>query len=112
MKSGNRKTAVVQYATKALVNYEKAERERLAPEIARLQSARKTMEAIIEKQRKSLKDVEETGTRNIAEMEANLPVVPQPPIFFTSDVTAEKLETLLEANEGRLAIISDEGGNF
>ena len=60
LESGNRKTAVVQHATKALGDYENGERERLAPEIARIESERKTIEAVIEKLRKRLKDVEET----------------------------------------------------
>ncbi|MGI8961476.1 MAG: DUF3987 domain-containing protein [Bryobacteraceae bacterium] len=51
LESGNRKTAVVQHATKVLGDYENGERERLAPEIARLESERKTKAVVIEKLR-------------------------------------------------------------
>jgi putative DNA primase/helicase len=112
LESGNRKTAVVQHATKVLGDYETGERERLRPEIARLESERKTKEVVIDKLRKKLKDAEAAEIRRIAELEADLPVVPRPPILFTADVTAERLEVLLEANAGRLAVISDEGGIF
>jgi hypothetical protein len=112
LESGNRKTAVVQHATKVLGDYEKGERERLGPDIARLESERKTKEVVIDKLRKKLKDAEAAEIRHIAELEADLPVVPRPPILFTADVTAERLEVLLEANAGRLAVISDEGGIF
>ncbi|MGI8961479.1 MAG: DUF3987 domain-containing protein [Bryobacteraceae bacterium] len=112
LESGNRKTAVVQQATTPLIKYEIGERERLAPEIARVESERKTREVVIDKLRKKLKDMEESEIRHIAELEADLPVVPRPPILFTADVTAERLEVLLEANDGRVAVISDEGGIF
>jgi hypothetical protein len=112
LESGNRKTAVVTHATKPLVRYEIRERERLAPEIARLDSERKTRAAIIEKLRKSLKQPNETDIRRIAELEAALPTVPRAPVLFTSDTTAERLEVLLEENSGRAALISDEGGPF
>ncbi|MFL6354283.1 MAG: DUF3987 domain-containing protein [Bryobacteraceae bacterium] len=112
LESGNRKTAVVQHATKVLGDYETGERERLRPEIAQLESERKTKEVLIDKLRRKLKDVDAAEIRHIAELEADLPVVPRPPMLFTADVTAERLEVLLEANAGRLAVISDEGGIF
>jgi putative DNA primase/helicase len=113
LESGNRKTAVVQHATKVLGDYETGERERLRPEIARLESERKTKEVVIDKLRKKLRDADAAAEiRHIAELEADLPVVPRPPMLFTADVTAERLEVLLEANSGRLAVISDEGGIF
>jgi putative DNA primase/helicase len=112
LESGNRKTAVVQRATKVLAEYETGERERLRPEIAQLESERKTKEVVIDKLRKKLKDADSAEIQRIADLEADLPVVPRPPILFTADVTAERLEVLLEANAGRLAVISDEGGIF
>jgi Protein of unknown function (DUF3987) len=112
LESGNRKTAVVQHATKVLGDYETGERERLRPEIARLESERKSKEMISDRIRKKLKDADAAEIRHIAELEADLPAMPRPPILFTADVTAERLEVLLEANAGRLAVISDEGGIF
>jgi hypothetical protein len=112
LESGNRKTAVVQHATKVLGDYETGERERLRPEIARLESERKSKEMVIDKLRKKLKDADAAEIRHIAELEADLPVVPRPPVLFTVDITAERLEVLLEANDGRVAVISDEGGIF
>jgi hypothetical protein len=112
LESGNRKTAVIQHATKPLVKHEQEQRKRLAPEIKRIESERKTLEAIIDKQRRKLKDTDQSEAQKIAELEANLPVAPPVPTLFTADVTTERLEVLLEANEGRLAVISDEGGIF
>jgi hypothetical protein len=69
LESGNRKTAVVQHATKVLGNYENGERERLASQIARLESERKAKEVVIDKLCKKLKDAEAADIRHIAELD-------------------------------------------
>ncbi|MGI9074231.1 MAG: YfjI family protein, partial [Bryobacteraceae bacterium] len=112
LESGNRKTAVVTHAAKPLVKFEIHERDRLAPEIKRLESERKTKLALVEKLRKNLKQADKSEMQRIADLEAEIPIVPQVPVLFTSDTTAERLEVLLEANSGRAALISDEGGPF
>ena len=88
------------------------ERERLLLKLRELKASGSTKEMVIDKLRKKLKDADVAEIAHITELEADLPVVPRPPILFTADVTAERLEVLLEANAGRLAVISDEGGIF
>jgi hypothetical protein len=112
LESGNRKTGVITHATRPLLTYEIRARERFASEIARAESERKTRLAVIDKLRRRVKDGDQGEIRRIAELDAGLPIVPQPPTVFTSDATAERLEVLLEANGGKVALISDEGGMF
>jgi hypothetical protein len=110
LESGNRKTAVINGVTAPLVAHERRERERLAPEIARVKSELKTKQLAIEKLRKSIKLKDEAAIKQIVDLEQNLPIVPRAPTLFTSDATAERLEVLLADNDGRMALISDEGG--
>jgi hypothetical protein len=118
LESGNRKTAVLSAATAPLCAWEMQQRKRLEPEIQRLSSERKTAEAIVEKIRRSLDADPEWGDETqqlqakIADLEANLPVVPVAPLLWSSDSTPEKIECLLAQHGERFAVISDEGGIF
>jgi len=118
LESGSRKTAVVNAATAPLSSWEIQERKRLESEIQRVSSERKTAEAIVEKIRRSLDADPEWGEETqqlqgkIADLEANLPVVPVAPLLWTSDSTPEKIECLLAQHGERFAVISDEGGIF
>jgi hypothetical protein len=110
LESGNRKTAVLTAATRPLTTYENRLRERLKPEIDRLESERKSKSAIIDKLRRKLNDGSEEEIRRIAALEAELPSAPNYPRLFSSDCTPESLEVMLADNDGRAAVISDEGG--
>lgn len=113
MGPGNRKSAVVGAATKPLAEWDQARLERLRPEIVRLSSELKSRLAIVEKLRRKLKENNNAvDIQRIVELESSLPVVPPLPTLYTSDSTAEKLESLLVENEERSAVISDEGGIF
>lgn len=114
---GNRKTAVVNALTAPLKSWEAEEAIRLKPEIQRAQSKRKTIEARIVHLRtraaKAQGPHEGEGFQNeISELEENLPPIPKPPELFTSDVTPEKLASLMAEHDEKMAVISDEGGIF
>ncbi len=112
MESGNRKSAVVTGATDPLMNWEQRQRETEAPLIERMSSRRKTQVAVIERMRKTVKPDDHVTPETIADLEAKLPKVPAATQLFTSDTTSERLEMMLAEQDGRAAIISDEGGLF
>jgi hypothetical protein len=116
MESGNRKTSVFLLMTRPLVDWEHREAKRLEPEIKRAKSERKSMEARIDQLRAmAAKPKQELNTsliNQIAEIEASLPDVPQPPRLWTQDVTPEKLAVLMQQQRERMAVFSDEGGIF
>jgi uncharacterized protein DUF3987 len=96
LESGNRKTQVMTSATAPLLAFEMDERQRMAPEIAKLQSELKTKQSAIEKLRKGIEIGDEDAIRRIAELEQTLPVVPQPRTLFTTDCTADALKSCLQ----------------
>ena len=114
MESGNRKTSVLMRMTRPIIEWEEAQAERIKPEQARLRSERKTLEARIENLRKqAAKSKAPPGAvREIAEMEKSLPEVPRIPKVWVQDITPEKLAVVMEENEERIAVLSDEGGIF
>ena len=97
-------------------DYQDSERERLEPEFRRLLSEHKSKFATIDKLRKKLKvespDALKEQSRHIADLEAELPDEPHRITLTTLDATPEALEQLMQANRGRMAVISDEGGMF
>lgn len=113
---GNRKSSIENEACKPLREWEGEQREILAPEIKRIQSERKTMEAHVKSLRdKAAKaDRQKAGelAREVADLEANLPDEPIPPKLWTSDCTPERLGALLADHGERMAWISSEGGLF
>ena len=113
LESGNRKTAVMDAIRAPIDEYQDDERARLEPDIRRQESERKSNAVIVEKLRKQLTaESSEAERLKVAEMEAALPEERHLPTLCTSDVTAEALEVLMRDNEGRMAVISDEGGMF
>lgn len=114
---GNRKSAVQAAAAAPLLAWERDQAERLAPEIKRLESERKTLEARAKECRQ--KAAKEKGpnaakdyAREAADLEAQMPDIPRPPQLWTSDATPEKAGALLADNGERMAWLSSEGGFF
>ncbi len=111
--SGNRKTAVINEMAAPFRKAEARLIEQVTPERKRLQSVRKTEELAIEKLRKQASKPGSDGLiQEIAQREAELPVLPVIPRFWTQDITPEKLGALMAENGGRMAVLSDEGGIF
>jgi hypothetical protein len=114
---GNRKSAVQAGATAPLIEWEREQLELQKPEIDRLTSERKTMEARIKVKRNlAAKEKSDalagTHAREAADLEAELPEIPIPPQLWTSDATPERLGTLLADQGECMAWLSSEGGVF
>lgn len=115
--SGNRKTAVHKACTGVLVDWEKRERDRLRPEIARVYAQREVVTKRIEalklqagreqdaKERQRLQD-------EIAQLREEMPAELYAPRLFSGDITSERLQQLLVEQDERAAIVTDEGGIF
>ena len=115
--SGSRKTAVLTKATAPLVEWERRERARIEPEVKRAESEAKTLQGRADTLRRNA--AKEKGpmkldilTQEVADLEARIPVVPSLPQLWTSDVTPENLATIMDDNDERMALLSDEGGIF
>lgn len=115
--SGNRKTSVINALSAPLVRWEKLERDRLRPEIARNHSVRLVAKKRIEKLTKDAvsaeNDEERERLRKLIEDEENaMPAEIIAPRLFTGDVTAERLQALLVEHSERMSVLSDEAGIF
>lgn len=114
---GNRKSAVQSAATAPLLAWERDQSTIMEPEIQRITSERKTMEARAkEKRNKAAKDKDNGKAselaREAADIEAELPDIPMLPQIWTSDATPERLGALLAEHGECMAWLSSEGGVF
>ena len=114
---GNRKSAVQSAATAPLLAWERDQNEIIAPEIKRLTSELKTLEARAKDKRSRAareKDARkaEAFAREAAEIEGDLPQIPVPPRLWTSDATPEQLGPTLATHGECLGWLSSEGGIF
>jgi len=114
---GNRKSAVQSAATAPLVAWERDQATIMEPEIKRVTSERKTLEARAkEKRGKAAKEKDNAKAaelaREAADIEAELPEVPMQPQIWTSDATPERLGALLAEHGECMAWLSSEGGVF
>lgn len=115
--SGSRKTAVINALAAPLVRWEKSERDRLRPEIARVHSARLVAKKRIEKLTKDAVNADNDNDRErlrklIEDEENSMPAELRAPRLFTGDVTAERLQALLVEHAERMSVLSDEAGIF
>lgn len=115
--SGNRKSAVQSGSTAPLLAWERDQSEIMESEIKRLTSERKTKEARAKEVRhgaareKNANKAKELA-REAADLEAELPEIPVRPQIWTSDVTPERLGSLLAEQGECMAWLSSEGGVF
>ena len=114
---GNRKSSVVGALTAPLWSWEIEERIKLEPEIRRAQSEKRTAEARISTLRAKAAKIDDRHEREklqneISELEENQSRVPALPVILTSDVTPEKLASLMAEQHEKMAVISDEAGIF
>lgn len=114
---GNRKSAVQSAATAPLIAWERDQAAPMEPEIQRVTSERKTLEARAKELRnkaakeKNLNKAKELA-REAAELEAELPEIPITPQLWTSDATPERLGSLLADHGECMGWLSSEGGVF
>jgi len=114
---GNRKSAVQSAASAPLVDWEREKAAIMEPEIKRITSERKTMEACAKEIRgKAAKEKDrqkaEELAQEAADIEAELPEIPMPPQIWTSDATPERLGALMAEHDECMAWLSSEGGIF
>lgn len=114
---GNRKSAVQSAATAPLVAWEREQGQIIAPEIKRITSERKTLEARAKEMRNKAAREKDTNkakelAREATDIEAGLPEIPVQPQIWTSDATPERLGALLAEHGECMAWLSSEGGVF
>jgi hypothetical protein len=114
---GNRKSAVQSAATAPLVAWERDQATIMEPEIKRITSERKTLEARAKEMRNKAAKEKDNGkaeeqAREAADIEAELPDIPMLPQIWTSDATPERLGALLAEHGECMAWLSSEGGVF
>lgn len=114
---GSRKTAVVSAMTGPLVEWEKIEAERLAPEIRRVSAKRHALEKRREKLLKDSANAEEQERlaeilQKIERLEEEVPEELHAPRLWTGDTTPERLQSLLVDHGERMAVLTDEAGIF
>lgn len=115
--SGSRKSAIQSATTAPLVTWERDQGASMAPEIKRIVSNRKTMEARAKKKRNKAANATDASkakefAKDAADIEVELPEIPQPPQLWTSDSTPERMGSLLFENDECMAWLSSEGGFF
>ena len=113
---GERKSAVFKAVTKPLFEIEKELAIRMQPEINEILHKRQIMEASLKhseaKACKSSQDDVGRAIKEASEIRESLPEVPSIPRLICDDVSPEKLCELLAQNNGRMALLSSEGGVF
>ena len=113
----SRKTAVTSAMTGPLVEWEKSEVERLAPEIKRTAAKRRAMEKRRDKIEKDAANADDPARRDellreVVRIEEEIPEEIRAPRLWTGDTTPERLQGLLVDHGERMAVLSDEGGIF
>lgn len=116
---GERKSQVFRDVVAPLEKWEIQEKKRTGPEVAKSALAYQLSEkrlagliaAITKCRRGEERDRLRMEAEEVAEEHAKLKQL-QPPRFIADDSTPEALQSLLENNAGRIAILSPEGGVF
>jgi len=112
---GNLKSPTQKKLIKGTIDWEIEQAEKIAPEIKRAASERKTREKLIDRLRTKAAnqkdpDLLKLEIRDIADMEVELEDPPVLPKIFATDTTPEQLAFNTHEQGGRFAVISDEGG--
>lgn len=113
--SGNRKSATVSASTAPLMAWEHDRAAILGPEIKRITSERKTLEARVKEMRnRAAKEKDANKAKELAReaTDIELPEIPVSSQLWTSDATPERLGPLLAENDECMAWLSAEGGIF
>ena len=113
-----RKSAVMQRMRGPLLRFEREEQERAAPGIRSARAVRAALEAKVRKltgeiERAEGRRADELGEalrKAITELEAH--PVPTIPRLLCDDATKEAFVSLMAENNGRIAILTEEGGVF
>jgi len=114
--SGNRKSSVLKKITRPLNEWEKVKRKEFEPVIKKANSILQNQQARIKSLRgqygKSKPDQLEKIETQLLDIETDIIEVPSYPQTWTQDVTTERLGSLMADNNGKMSILSAEGGIF
>jgi putative DNA primase/helicase len=114
--SGNRKSSVQNSVSQPLNTWEAKKRDQMAPVIRKLESERKNQESRLKSLRarygKAKASELDQLQNEILEIETGLQEPQKYPKIWVQDVTPEHLGTLLGLHDGRMSILSAEGGIF
>jgi len=119
MEPGSRKSAVHREIIAPIVAYEQLLLEQAQPDIAEQATIRRIAEAQLNKTEKAAAAATDPSQRLALEEQARTFAsaldrlqVAAAPRLFTTDVTPEKLASLLHESQGRMSVLSAEGGVF
>ena len=116
LESGNRKSSVHAEVTRPLLTWEAEKREEMEPVVKEAESQSRNQEARIKSLRarygKAGRDELSELEHEIRELEAELINVPVMPKVWAQDVTVEHLGTLMSLHDGKMSVMSAEGGIF
>ena len=115
--SGERKSALIQRLLKPVLLHEAKLAEKMRPEIVERDTLRKINAKRIEKLQTDAAKEESPVRRGelvheISRLAEQTPDELKTKRFFTGDVTAEKLQSMLMDHGGSMSVMSDEGGIF
>ena len=117
LKSGERKSAVLNPMRNPLVVWEKEQAELLRTQIHDTETAINIAQKRIDKLQKDAGNEADAVARQgivdqIADIRARMPVQVKAPVLWTADVTPEALQDLLAEHDEKMALLSDEGNIF
>jgi hypothetical protein len=117
MPPASRKTAVINAFTAPLFEWENKEQEKLKDTILDIEAKRAvTLKAIdrLQKDAAQVKDSTERMEciREIKQLKSEMPDEVFPPRLWTTDITPERLQSLMAEHGERMALLGDEGGIF
>ena len=118
MEPGSRKSAVHRDMTAPLLDYERDLAAAARPELADAASRRRVAEATLARLEKAVAGAGPETRTSVEQDRCDAAValdeltVPTEPRLFTADATPEALASLLFAHNGRMAVLSAEGGIF
>lgn len=115
--SGELKSAVLRPLIEPLHEWEKRQRDRWRSPVAQNAAAREVAKARIERCKQDAAKAKTPEDRQAAQkaMQQEFELMPEPiyvPRALTTDITHERLQQLLAENGERIALFSDEGGQF
>ena len=116
LESGNRKSSVFKEATISILSWEKNVKDALEDKVKEAQIKQKNQEVKVKSLRNKLAKAKPQDQLKIEMeilfIESNEIEIPKAEQKWTDDVTSEQLGSLMAENEGRMAILSSEGGIF
>jgi hypothetical protein len=117
MEPGTRKTAVLQAMTEPLSEWERMLLEETKEERSEVETKRRISERRIEKLERDASNTDDElerkeYIREIGQLKESMPEALPIPRLFTTDVTPERLQSLMAEQGERMGVLSDEGGIF